>query len=279
MTEYGNAMSLSKHPLSSEDSDSDPSPAGVPIFQNLGPPTDQRQLTCTRIQLPAVEDGSARSASAARKPRGRPRGSKNKPKPPLVITRDSESAMKPVVLEISAGSDVIEMVMDFARRRCLGVTLLSGTGTVSNVTLRHTMPTHSHVAVAAAAATVGSLISLHGPFQLLSLWGSFMGFTANPSAATASSGFGITLSGPQGQVFGGVVGGKVVAAGPVTVVAATFLNQQFHRLPPPPSEDHEGESGPDEDEERQAEKKRCESGGYSGEITCTAPISTVPPSC
>ncbi|KAK4764218.1 hypothetical protein SAY87_013656 [Trapa incisa] len=269
MTDYGNAMNLSTHPHS-EDSDSDHSRAGVSAFRNMGSPAGQPQLRYTRVQLPASEDGPAGSASVAKKPRGRPPGSKNKPKPPLVIMRDTDPSMKPVILEISAGSDIIEMVTNFARRRRLGVTLLSGMGTVSNVTLRHPMPSHAHAASVAAPA--GSLISLHGPFHLLSLWGSFMCFITNPSAAVspptaaASPGFGITLSGAQGQVFGGVVGGKVVAAGPVTIVAATFHNPPFHRLPPPPGEDHEGGSDPDEDEERQAEKKRCEGGGYGGEI-------------
>ncbi|XP_031402013.1 AT-hook motif nuclear-localized protein 29-like [Punica granatum] len=245
MSDYGNAMTLSHH-LTSEDSDSDHTLAS-------GSPAP-RPLSSRASQLQASASEGPGSSSATKKPRGRPPGSKNKPKPPLVITRESESAMKPVVLEISAGSDVIEMVTSFARRRRVGVTLLSGTGTVSNVTLRHPMSSNSHAP--------GSLISLHGPFHLLSLWGSFMGFNTNAKTAAAASkqaaaasapvpaqhGFGITLSGAQGQVFGGVVGGKVVAAGPVVVVAATFLNPPTHRLPPP-QEEREGGSGADEDEE------------------------------
>ena len=53
----------------------------------------------------------------ARKPRGRPLGSKNKPKPPVVVTRESEAAMRPVVLELAAGCDVVSAVAAFARRR------------------------------------------------------------------------------------------------------------------------------------------------------------------
>ncbi|GFZ18118.1 putative AT-hook DNA-binding family protein [Actinidia rufa] len=42
--------------------------------------------------------------------------------------------------------------------------------------------------------------------------------------------FGISLAGQQGQVFGGVVGGKVTASGKVVVVAVTFKNPEFHRV-------------------------------------------------
>ncbi|EEF31478.1 DNA binding protein, putative [Ricinus communis] len=159
-----------------------------------------------------------------RKPRGRPPGSKNKPKPPIVITKDSDSAMKPVILEISAGSDIIDSIINFARRNHSGISVISATGSVSNVTLRHPL---SHA----------PSLSLHGPFNILSLSGTFLGsFTPKQSAGSSSVGspsccFGISLAGAQGQVFGGIVAGKVLAASQVVVVAATFLNPTFHRLP------------------------------------------------
>lgn len=185
----------------------------------------------------------------SKKPRGRPPGSKNKPKPPIVITKDSEAAMKPVVLEISAGSDVIEAIIQYARRRHVGISVLSGSGAVSNVTLVHPAGPHHH-------PSAPSLLSLlHGPFNLLSLSGSFM--DAAPAAATCPSlasskvamsaggcsllgrgSFGICLAGAQGQVFGGIVGGKVVAASAVVVVGATFVNPTVLRLPLP-GDDHD----------------------------------------
>lgn len=210
----------------SDDTDSDrssPATAGKPLRARK-----TAQLSTFAIDL--------QSPSSIKRPRGRPPGSKNKPKPPVVITRECQSTMKPVVLEISDGSDIIEAVSVFARRRSMGISLLSGSGSVSNVTLRH--PSSSHAP--------NSLISLHGPFHLLSLWGSYMGFTTDgdggnapdPYSGSDCGGFGITLSGVQGQVFGGVVGGKVVAAGQVVVVAATYMHPVFHSLP---EEDEEKE--------------------------------------
>lgn len=166
-------------------------------------------------QLMVIESSST-PENATRKPRGRPPGSKNKPKPPVVITRDitDSSAMKPVILEISAGADIIDSVITFARRNHAGISLVSASGSVSHVTLRQPI-SHAHS------------LSLHGPFHLLSLSGSFY----DSSSYSSPSSFGVTLAGAQGQVFGGIVAGKVTAASKVVVVAATFLNPLVHSLP------------------------------------------------
>ncbi|KAJ7964989.1 AT-hook motif nuclear-localized protein [Quillaja saponaria] len=154
-----------------------------------------------------------------RKPRGRPPGSKNKPKPPLVITKESDTAMKSVILEISAGSDVVENLIHFAHKHNLGISILSGSGSISNVTLR---PPISHAPV----------LSLHGPFNLLSLTGTYISNNnSTPNTVSSRCSFGICLEGIQGQMFGGTIGGKVTAASLVVVVAATFKNPTFHKLP------------------------------------------------
>ncbi|KAA0055995.1 hypothetical protein IC582_003448 [Cucumis melo] len=224
MADYGGAISLSHQPPTSSSSSDDHSP----------PTRPQTKPNKTPIS------GAASSAdtSTMKKPRGRPPGSKNKPKPPIVITKENESSMKPVVIEISAGNDVVDTLLHFARKRHVGLTVLSGSGSVSNVTLRHPM-SHS------------TSLSLHGPFSLVSLSGSFLANTTpfsskphslspSPSPSPSSS-FGICLAGAQGQVFGGIVGGKVTAASLVVVVAATFINPVFHRLPSETAaEDDEG---------------------------------------
>nr|XP_009392027.2 PREDICTED: AT-hook motif nuclear-localized protein 17-like [Musa acuminata subsp. malaccensis] len=158
--------------------------------------------------------------------RGRPLGSKNKPKPPVVITQKAETpaAMRPHLLEIPAGKDVADAIARFARRRDLGLCVLAGTGSVANVTLRQSniggVPT-------AAAATIG----FHGRFEILSISATFL----SPAVAALSPGISgqmsISLAGPQGQVMGGLVVGPLLAAETVVIVAAAFLNPTFHRLP------------------------------------------------
>ncbi|KAK7252653.1 hypothetical protein RIF29_36755 [Crotalaria pallida] len=150
----------------------------------------------------------------SRRPRGRPAGSKNKPKPPIIITRDSANALKTHVMEVADGCDIVESVSNFSRRRQRGVCIMSGTGTVTNVTLRQ-------------PASSGAVVTLHGRFEILSLSGSFL----PPPAPPAASGLTIYLAGGQGQVVGGSVVGTLLASGPVVIISALFSNAAYERLP------------------------------------------------
>ncbi|KAF8732815.1 hypothetical protein HU200_015157 [Digitaria exilis] len=168
-----------------------------------------------------------------RRPRGRPAGSKNKPKPPVIITRDSASALRAHVLEVAAGCDVVDSVAGFARRRQVGVCVLSGAGTVANVTIRQP-----------GGGPAAAVVNLAGRFEILSLSGSFLPPPAPPSA----TGLTVYLSGGQGQIVGGSVAGPLVASGPVVIVAACFGNAAYERLPldddepPPPPQGMAGQS-------------------------------------
>ncbi|CAL9049203.1 AT-hook motif nuclear-localized protein 23-like [Musa acuminata AAA Group] len=148
-----------------------------------------------------------------RRPRGRPPGSKNKPKPPVIITRESANALRAHILEVGSGCDVFECLSTYARRRQRGVCVLSGSGTVANVSLRQ--PAGSPVA------------TLQGRFEILSLSGSFLPPPAPPGATSLA----VFLAGGQGQVVGGSVVGALIAAGSVTVIAASFTNVAYERLP------------------------------------------------
>ncbi|KAG6434448.1 hypothetical protein SASPL_106084 [Salvia splendens] len=160
------------------------------------------------------EGKEAEQGEVSRRPRGRPAGSKNKPKPPIIITRDSANALRSHVMEIGNGCDVHDSISTFATRRQRGVCILSGTGTVTNVTLRQP-----------AAPT--SVLTLHGRFEILSLSGSFL----PPPAPPAASSLAIYLAGSQGQVVGGTVVGPLLASGPVVIMAASFGNAAYERLP------------------------------------------------
>ncbi|KAL1806453.1 hypothetical protein ACET3Z_029521 [Daucus carota] len=150
----------------------------------------------------------------SRRPRGRPPGSKNRPKPPIIVTRDSPNSLRSHVMEIASGTDVAESIAQFSRRRQRGVCVLSGSGSVANVTLRQ-------------PAAPGAVIALQGRFEILSLTGAFLPGPAPPG----STGLTVYLAGGQGQVVGGSVVGSLVAAGPVMVIAATFTNATYERLP------------------------------------------------
>lgn len=150
----------------------------------------------------------------ARRPRGRPAGSKNKPKPPVIITRESANTLRAHILEVGNGCDLFDCVATYARRRQRGICILSGSGTVTNVSLRQ-------------PAAAGAVVTLHGRFEILSLSGSFLPPPAPPGATSLT----IFLAGGQGQVVGGNVVGELVAAGPVIVIASSFTNVAYERLP------------------------------------------------
>ncbi|XP_044503793.1 AT-hook motif nuclear-localized protein 22-like [Mangifera indica] len=173
--------------------------------------TDNTNITENKDESAMVPGGEG---EINRRPRGRPTGSKNKPKPPIIITRDSANALRSHVMEIANGCDIMESVSTFARRRQRGICILSGCGTVTNVTLRQ-------------PAAPGAVVSLHGRFEILSLAGSFL----PPPAPPAASGLTIYLAGGQGQVVGGSVLGPLLASGPVVIMASSFGNAAYERLP------------------------------------------------
>lgn len=196
------------------------------VHQLLGPDLQMHpQLRDTKHspEKEGTDHGAATTSSGGggttpggeRRSRGRPAGSKNKPKPLIIVTRDSPNSLRSHVLEISSGSDIVDSVANYARRRGRGVCVLSGTGAVTNVTLRQ------------PAAPSGSVITLHGRFEILSLTGTSL----PPPAPPGAGGLTICLAGGQGQVVGGSVAGPLMASGPVVLLAASFANAVYDRLP------------------------------------------------
>ncbi|CAH8265760.1 unnamed protein product [Arabidopsis lyrata] len=162
----------------------------------------------------AVQPVSSIEGEMAKRPRGRPAGSKNKPKPPIIVTHDSPNSLRANAVEISSGCDICETLSDFARRKQRGLCILSANGCVTNVTLRQ-------------PASSGAIVTLHGRYEILSLLGSIL----PPPAPLGITGLTIYLAGPQGQVVGGGVVGGLIASGPVVLMAASFMNAVFDRLP------------------------------------------------
>ncbi|KAI5589539.1 hypothetical protein BDE02_05G169800 [Populus trichocarpa] len=177
-------------------------------------PNMEAILVASKLPKAVPPISSARGGETLRRPRGRPAGSKNKPKPPIIVTRDSANALRAHAMEVSSGCDVCESLANFARRKQRGISVLSGSGCVTNVTLRQ-------------PASSGAIVTLHGRFEILSLLGSVL----PPPAPQGITGLTIYLAGAQGQVVGGVVVGALIASGPVVIMAASFMNASFDRLP------------------------------------------------
>lgn len=160
------------------------------------------------------QEGQEGGTEFNRRARGRPPGSKNKPKPPLIIQQESGNALRAHVVEITNGCDIAETLATFARRLQRGVFILSGNGTVANVTVRH-------------PAVPSAIVTLPGRFEISSLSGAFL----PTPAPTGATGLTVYLSRGEGQVVGGSVVGALVASGPVLITVSIFRNAAYDRLP------------------------------------------------
>ncbi|KAG7033338.1 AT-hook motif nuclear-localized protein 20, partial [Cucurbita argyrosperma subsp. argyrosperma] len=152
-------------------------------------------------------------AKIHRRRRGRPPGSKNKPRPPILITNHAPNAFQTHVFQITPATDIAHSISTFAHRRHCGLSILSSSGLVANVTL-------------CQPAAPGGVITLHERFEILSLSGAFLP-APSPQWATSLT---VCLAAGQGRVVGGLVSGPLIAAGPVIVIAASFTNAIYERL-------------------------------------------------
>ncbi|XP_058746767.1 AT-hook motif nuclear-localized protein 28-like [Vicia villosa] len=132
--------------------------------------------------------------------------------------------MEVIVIEIPPGRDVVEYLINFAQSQQAGITVLSGSGLVSDVTIL--LP-----------ITRAISFPVEGPFNMISLSETYVNPNigqASPSLlsiASSHSYFSISVSNnDNGKVFGGIVEGKIMAAGTVKITAALIKNPKFHRL-------------------------------------------------
>ncbi|KAL5193387.1 AT-hook motif nuclear-localized protein 17 [Glycine soja] len=156
-----------------------------------------------------------------KKPHGRPAGSKNKPKiTPFQVAQPVEPCMKVIIVNVTPSSDIIESILDVAHQGHVSLTVLSASGMITGVTLNNS----SHGVDA---------LTLRGPFTLLSLNGSYLynnHYALHPGATPAPPlSFGISFSTSQGQVFGGAIGGRVIADNDVSLTICTFKNPVMYK--------------------------------------------------
>ncbi|KAI3972594.1 hypothetical protein MKX01_019252 [Papaver californicum] len=222
-SQYINRQLITPVKLQQQRSTPPQQPLNQTLFKMNSPTDEENQQT----DLDIVTSSGGGGTSSSRRPRGRPPGSKNKPKPPVIVTRDSPNSLRSHILEVTAGADIIESMSSYARRRGRGVCVLSGSGTVVNVTLRQP----------ATTSPAGSVVTLTGRFEILSLTGTVL----PPPAPPGSGGLTIFLAGGQGQVVGGSVMSPLVASGTVVLMAASFANAMYERLPLEEEEDEDKE--------------------------------------
>ncbi|KAL5101504.1 hypothetical protein RYX36_005831 [Vicia faba] len=130
--------------------------------------------------------------------------------------------MEYIVIEIPQGRDVVKSLINLTRsRQAAGITVLSGNGLVSDVTI--------------LTRAIG--FPVERAFNMISLKGTYINSNIGEashsllSMASSNSYFSIFVSnGNQGQVLGGIVEGKIMAAGVVLITAALIRKLDYNRL-------------------------------------------------
>ncbi|AET00170.2 DUF296 domain protein [Medicago truncatula] len=153
-----------------------------------------------------------------KKPRGRPPGSKNKPKPPVNIEENMDNNMKMIYIEIPSGKDIVGEIINCAHRYQASITVSRGYGLVTNVTLLNPkthFPTPPMI----------------GPFEMTSLLGTYVNINCRRNTLNhpPCSCFSILLSGHGAVVYGGTVGGTIIAASNVWIQATLCKNLDHYQ--------------------------------------------------
>lgn len=144
--------------------------------------------------------------------RGRPPGSGRKQQLASLggwMNSSAGLAFAPHVLTIGVGEDVASKILSFAQHKPRALCILSASGTVSAVTLRQ-------------PASSSGTATYEGRFQILCLAGSYL-VAEDGGPQKRTGGLNVSLSSPEGHVFGGAIGGILIAASPVQVVACSFV--------------------------------------------------------
>ncbi|CAK9169452.1 unnamed protein product [Ilex paraguariensis] len=99
--------------------------------------------------------------------------------------------------------------MSFLQQGPRAICVLSANGAISTVTLRR-------------PSTSGGTVTYEGRFEILRLSGSYLP-TDNGGPRNRTGGLSVSLASPDGRVFGGGIGGVLIAASLVQVIVGSFL--------------------------------------------------------
>jgi hypothetical protein len=140
----------------------------------------------------------------------------------MVIMVEPETYMKQIFLEIPAGYDVLESIIKMAWRHEADISVLRGYGLVSNITIHNSF---SHTPP----------LTIEGPVQMTSLSGTYVNPNCDDVSSEvitnpACSSFSIFLSGSHGQVYGGIVVGKVMTSSVVMISATLMKKTKFYTV-------------------------------------------------
>lgn len=151
------------------------------------------------------------TTSSEKRGRGRPPGSGRKQQLALLgdwMNSSAGVAFSPHVITIAVGEDIVAKLLSLSQQRPRALCILSGTGTVSSVTLRQ-------------PASTNTSVTFEGRFQILCLSGSYL-VSEDGGPSNRTGGISVSLSSPEGHVIGGGAA-TLIAGSPVQVVLGSFV--------------------------------------------------------
>ncbi|TKY60620.1 AT-hook motif nuclear-localized protein 5 [Spatholobus suberectus] len=155
--------------------------------------------------------GASETTPSQKKGRGRPPGSGRKQQLAALgewMNSSAGLAFLPHVVTIGVGEDIVAKLLSLSQQRPRALCILSGTGTVSSVTLRQ-------------PASTNASVTYEGRFQILCLSGSYL-VAEDGGPSNRTGGISVSLSSPDGHVIGGSVA-VLIAGSPVQVVLCSFV--------------------------------------------------------
>ncbi|WJX13804.1 hypothetical protein P8452_04154 [Trifolium repens] len=193
----------------------------------------QSQNTNTTI----INNHHASPSAPGLRPRGRPLGSKNKPKASAMVPCDVPNILCCEILKVPHGVDLSKAIKDYICRKKSSIYIMSANGCVDQVTL-HTK--------------IGEIITFQEKFDIVSMSGSIL-LPPKPTDAGVS----ICLSRNKGEVVAGDVIPPLVASGPVLLtvcplantasenISQEIYNQEEHEPVCPVADEHMAKDGDD----------------------------------
>ncbi|KAE9612895.1 putative PPC domain-containing protein [Lupinus albus] len=170
-------------------------PSDAPVSLRLSP------MSATANSTPGSE----------KRPRGRPRGSGRKQQLASLgewMNNSAGQAFSPHVITIGVGEDIVAKLLLFAQQRSRALCILSGTGTISSVTM-------------CQPGSIAGSVTYEGRFQILCLSGSYL-VAEDGGPRNRTGGMSASLSSHDGHIIGGGIA-NLIAASPVQVVVCSFI--------------------------------------------------------
>ncbi|GER30364.1 AT hook motif DNA-binding family protein [Striga asiatica] len=180
--------------------------------RKYGPEGSPKVTLKLSSHVPKMPSSSDPNTSGEKPRKGRPPGTGWKQK--LAhhgdwMNSSAGQAFTPHVLHIGVGEDIAAKIFAFAQQRSRALCIMSGSGSVSLVTLKQ-------------PETPSSTVTFEGRFEILCLSGSYL-VAENDGSSNRTGGISISLCSPNGHTLGGAIGGKLIAANHVQVVGCSFV--------------------------------------------------------